>query len=177
MRESNNLNRDDSNLIKPDFKRAQAKALEILNDFGYTEPPVEPDRIAKDLGIRVYFSDFKDEYDKISGFFYAEKNEIYINKSEFPQRQTFTIAHELGHKLLHEDWLKSSNYQVLLREPLPANASDPKEQEANAFAAHLLVPRFMLNKFYKIASIEQLATLFMVSMPVVRSRIQFEYGK
>lgn len=59
MRESNNLNRDDSNLIKPDFKRAQALASSMQKKTKFIL------KIAKDLGIRVYFSDFKDEYDKI----------------------------------------------------------------------------------------------------------------
>jgi len=161
----------------PDFKKAQTKALEILDQFGYTSPPVDPVKIARDLGIRVFFADFKDEDDKISGFFFAEKNEIYINKHEYPQRQTFTIAHELGHKFLHEDWLKSSNYQVLLREPIPSVANDPKEREANAFAAHLLVPRFMLDKYYKIASLDELAKLFVVSVPVIKARLEYEYKR
>jgi Zn-dependent peptidase ImmA (M78 family) len=161
----------------PDFKKAQAKALEILDQFGYTTPPVDPVKIARDLGIRVFFADFKDEDDKISGFFFAEKNEIYVNKHEYPQRQTFTVAHELGHKFLHEDWLKSYNYQVLLREPTPSIAKDPKEKEADAFAAHLLVPKSMLDQYHKFASIEELAKLFMVSIPVIRLRLKFEYGK
>jgi len=160
----------------PDYKKAQLKALEILDKFGYTSPPVDPAKIARDLGIRVYFANFKDEDDKISGFFFAEKNEIYINENEYPQRQTFTIAHELGHKIMHEEWLNSSDYKVLLRNSIN-DSTDPKEKETNAFAAHLLVPRFMLDKYYKIASIEELATLFMVSAPVIRARMQFEYGK
>ena len=160
-----------------DFKKAQSKALEILDTFGYISPPVDPVKIARDLGIRVYFADFKGEDDKISGLFYAEKNEIYVNKNEFPQRQTFTIAHELGHKFLHEEWLKSSSYQVLMRDPTPAALKDPKEKEADAFAAHLLVPRFMLDKYYKLASIEELAKLFAVSIPVIRARMSHEYKK
>lgn len=43
-------------------------------------------------------------------------NEIYVNKNEYPKRQTFTIAHELGHKILHEPWPVSQDYQVLLRD-------------------------------------------------------------
>lgn len=38
----------------PDFKKAQAKALELLDQFGYTTPPVDPVKIARDLGIRVF---------------------------------------------------------------------------------------------------------------------------
>lgn len=160
----------------PDYKNAQQEALKLLDKFGYTFPAVDPARICRDLGIRVYFANFEGDDDKISGFFYGEKNEIYVNQKEYPQRQTFTIAHELGHKIMHEEWLNSSNYKVLLRTSIN-DSEDPKEKEANAFAANLLVPKFMLDKYYKIASIEELATLFMVSAPVIRARIQFEYGK
>jgi len=160
----------------PDFKKAQQEALKLLDKFGYTSPSVDPVKICKDLGIRVFFANFTGDDDKISGFFYGEKNEIYVNEKEYPQRQTFTIAHELGHKIMHEEWLNSSEYKVLLRNSIN-DSNDSKEKEANAFAAHLLVPKFMLDKYYKIASLEELATLFMVSVPVIRARIQFEYGK
>ena len=160
----------------PDYKKAQQEALDLLDKFGYTSPAIDPVKICRDLGIRVYFSDFTGEDDKISGFFYGEKNEIYVNKNEYPQRQTFTIAHELGHKIMHEKWLNSSDYKVLLRNSIN-DSDDPKEKEANAFAAHLLVPKFMLDKYYRIASIEELATLFMVSVPVIRARMRFEYDK
>jgi len=162
-------------MTAPDYKKAQREAIKLLDEFGYTSPAIDPARICKDLGIRVYFAKFTGEDDKISGFFYGEKNEIYINKEEIPQRQTFTIAHELGHKIMHEEWLNSPEYKVLLRKSLGAS-DDPKEKEANCFAANLLVPKFMLDEYYKIASIEELATLFLVSAPVIRARIQFEYN-
>lgn len=161
---------------KPDYDKAKQEALKILDNFGYNTPSVNPIKICRELGIRVYFSDFQDEDDKISGFFHAEKNEIYVNKNEYPKRQTFTIAHELGHKILHEDWLISQEYQVLLRDST-AMIKDFREQEADVFAAHLLVPKFLLDRYYKIASIEELSQLFVVSMPVIKNRIQFEYGK
>lgn len=162
--------------ISPDYKKAQSKALEILKDFGYTSPPIDPVKISRELGVRVYFADFSGEDDKISGFFYAEKNEIYVNKHEYPPRMNFTVAHELGHKLLHEDWLKSSEYQALMRSDLINKANeDPKEREANTFAAHLLVPRAILKEYYKIASIPELAKLFAVSSPVIKARLNYEF--
>jgi Zn-dependent peptidase ImmA (M78 family) len=53
---------------------------------------------------------------------------------------------------------------------------DPIEQEANAFAAHLLVPRAMLEKYRGLASIAELSELFAVSMPVIKNRLRFEFG-
>lgn len=154
---------------KPDFKRAEKEALALLENFGYEKPPINPVDIAEAMGIRVRFVELKGEDDKISGFYYAKEDAIYVNRKEFSLRQTFTIAHELGHKVLHKDWLESSSYQVLLRDQTANPKDDPKEQEANAFAANLLVPKFMLDKYAPIASIPELSTLFMVSKPVIQS--------
>jgi Zn-dependent peptidase ImmA (M78 family) len=89
------------------------------------------------------------------------------------------MAHELGHKLLHSDWIQTSDYQVVFRidSAMDMESKDYREKEADCFADHLLVPKFMLDRYYKIASIEELSVLFAVSMPVIRNRIRTEYGK
>lgn len=161
--------------IKPDWKKSQKEAINLLEEFGITSPPVDPVNIARSLGIKVFFAEFAPEDNSISGLYDADENAVIVNQDEFPPRQTFTVAHELGHKRLHEEWLKSSDYKVLLRDQL-ANSKDPIEQEANNFAAHLLVPKFLLDKYRKIASIKELATLFAVSEPVITFRLKREYG-
>ncbi|HLX54303.1 MAG TPA: ImmA/IrrE family metallo-endopeptidase [Aquella sp.] len=158
-------------MICADYKRAESEAQKLLESLGYTKPPVDPLEIAIELNIPVKFVNFSDEYNNISGFYYYKDNSIYVNKTERPNRQTFTIAHELGHKILHEEWIKSDNYQVLFREQLAIPSKDPKEQEANCFAANLLVPKEMLIMYKDIASIDELSTLFMVSKPVIRNRL------
>jgi Zn-dependent peptidase ImmA (M78 family) len=100
---------------------------------------------------------------------------IYVSEKEHPRRQTFTIAHELGHALLHGKLFEShpEDYQVLLRTPIGAT-KDPLEQEANAFAGHLLVPASLLAKYQRIADNSELARLFNVSEDVIRYRKAFE---
>ncbi len=158
-------------------ERAKNEALRIVNEFGYKEPYVDPVRICRELiGIDVFFADFEGDESAISGFFYHKNNAIYVNKQEYPKRQTFTIAHELGHKMLHEDWVvKTDEYQVLYRDTTKIT-QDWREVEANTFAANLLVPKFMLDRYRKIATVEELATLFVVSMPVIKNRLYTEYG-
>ena len=65
-------------------------------------------------------------------------------------------------------------YKVLMRAPL-GGVKDPLEQEANAFAANLLVPRQFLDRYYRIASSAELARLFIVSEEVIRYRLKLEY--
>ncbi|SPH22713.1 hypothetical protein ASD8599_03458 [Ascidiaceihabitans donghaensis] len=52
---------------------------------------------------------------------------------------------------------------------------EPHEKEASAFAAHLPVPRDLLDP-YRHLSEDSLATLLAVSVPTIRNRISFEYG-
>lgn len=160
---------------KPDYVRVKKAVRDLLSKNGISEPPVDPVKLARRLGVDVFFVEFDKEDKNISGFYDAEDDAIFVNSEEWPLRQTFTVAHELGHKILHEDWAKSSEYRVLLRDQ-DASSSDPIEKEANAFAAHLLVPRFMLNRYWQTMSVEQMSELFAVSVPVIKNRLSIEYG-
>ncbi|MCF0070694.1 ImmA/IrrE family metallo-endopeptidase [Dyadobacter sp. CY261] len=160
--------------MNPDYQRAKSEAYCLLQEFGLEKPPVNPMDIAKRLGVAVSFVEFEKKLNSISGFYDFEEDTIFVNMNEYPLRQTFTIAHELGHRILHAEWARSSDYKVLMREDTATN--DPKEAEANAFAANLLVPRFMLDKYWQGLSASQLSELFVVSVPVIKNRISFEYG-
>ena len=84
---------------KPNHKKAQNSALKLLKECGYVKPPIDPVQIAKMLGIRVHSASFKNT--EVSGLYDFEKNIIYVNNRDNVERQTFTIAHEIGHfKLL-----------------------------------------------------------------------------
>jgi Zn-dependent peptidase ImmA (M78 family) len=164
-------------LIKPNYRRAEREAIKLLNQCGIENPPVNPIEIAEGiLNVPVRFATFRaDESERISGFYDSEDNAIVVNREEFPLRQTFTIAHEMGHKVLHEEWARSSEYQVLLRNPKDRNR-DFREREADAFAANLLMPRFMMDGYYETLSISDLSRLFAVSVPAIQARLSFLYG-
>ena len=49
------------------------------------------------------------------------------------------------------------------------------EQEANVFAANLLMPRKMMD-FYYTLPVEQISRLFAVSVPAVTHRLSYLYG-
>lgn len=161
--------------IKPDYARVKREVRRLHEEFGVTAPPVDPIRISRGVGVTVLFVTFEPEKQNVSGFFDCDERAIFVNRDEYPLRQTFTIAHELGHKILHEEWAKSSDYKVLLRNA-DDQSDDPHEKEANAFAAHLLVPRILLDQYWKRLNVEQLSTLFAVSVPMIKNRLSFEYG-
>ncbi|WP_428989851.1 ImmA/IrrE family metallo-endopeptidase [Methylocapsa aurea] len=163
-------------LTRPDYRKAKSAALELLAQNAILRPPVNPMKLARGMGLEVVFVEFDREDQNISGFYDAEDNTIFVNGDESPLRQTFTVAHELGHKILHEEWAKSGDYRILMRNQSEESANDPKEKEANSFAANLLVPRFMLDEFWPQLGEKELSRLFAVSVPVIKIRLSFEYG-
>lgn len=98
----------------------------------------------------------------VSGFLDIEERTIYVNAKDNFQRRMFTLAHEIGHFILHKDILEKEpgKYELVYRSQTLEGAPDPIEQQANCFAAHLLVPKTMLDKYYHQASIDQLSTIF-----------------
>lgn len=159
----------------PDYQKVKFTAAELLKQFGFTDPPINPITIAGALDVAVKFVNFSGEYEGVSGFYDPKEVAVYVNKTESPLRQTFTIGHELGHHLLHREWAESEAYQVFWRDPNRQN-DDFHEKEANAFSAHLLVPRAMLDRYYPRLNQADLSKLFAVSIPVINNRLALEYG-
>ena len=112
--------------------------------------PVE--MIARSLGIEIKLDKVDDE---LSGFIVRDKGGkraiIGANKSHHEHRRRFTIAHELGHFLLHEGHIihldeNIGALRVNLRNSELARGEDNDEKEANLFAAELLMPAMFLRE-------------------------------
>jgi Zn-dependent peptidase ImmA (M78 family) len=161
-------------LMKPDYRRAEDEAISLLNRSGIFEPPVNPVQIAHTIGVQVNFVNFSGDSEGVAGLYDPAQNAIYVNQGEAGVRQTFTIAHELGHKVLHEEWAKSEAYKVLWRDPT-RQGKDRWEQEANAFAANLLMPRQMVDS-YRDFPLSVIAKIFAVSKDVAGFRLKYLYG-
>jgi Zn-dependent peptidase ImmA (M78 family) len=159
----------------PDYRYVLKEVDRILKENTIIEPPVLPREIAENYGIKVLFAQFPENLSQVMGFFDFERDQIIVNSTDPANRQTFTIAHELGHAIMHKAYLKDNQnaYKVLLRQPMAAQ-KDPIEQEANSFAANLLVPRKMLEQYHKLAGVRELSRLFIVSEDVIRWRLVFE---
>lgn len=71
------------------------------------------------------------------------KGTIGFNPTESKTRQRFTIAHELGHFELHKQdsgLFVDKEFKMLFRDQNSSSGEIRKEQEANAFAAAILMP-------------------------------------
>jgi IrrE N-terminal-like domain len=94
----------------------------------------------------------------LSGLLLPDLGEVWVNAHEareWPGRRRFTIAHELGHWCMHRDrhdpvYCRSTIVEAAEapdpdeRPPLPSH-----EEEANAFAAALLMPARLVQEHYE----------------------------
>jgi len=167
------------------YTKIEQQVAEILLEAGITSAPVAVDQIAKSKGASVVPFELGDE---VSGVLVVEEDRgtIGYNVAHHKNRQRFTIAHELGHFILHLDKGKSKemfvdkDFIIKWRYEKTYTPSEFKhEQEANAFAAALLMPRdFLLNELSKpkyaelseTRLIEDLAKVFDVSVPAMTYR-------
>ena len=79
---------------------------------------------------------------------------IAYNKNDSEHRIRFTIAHEIGHFILHTNnkiFVDSS--RIYFRNQVSSKATDIKEIQANKFASELLVPKkFLLRDLEALTS-------------------------
>lgn len=136
--------------------------------------PIPLGRLAKSLGLEVKLSTLPAGISgeiRPSGSGYV----IKVNRHDSAGRQRFTLAHEIGHYVLHRSEIGSGIADdALYRSKL----SDAREAEANRFAAELLMPYALLQP--QIAALgniplsekaPQLASLFGVSETAMKIRL------
>lgn len=124
------------------YRESRRRAVQVLHMVGADTPPVDVHRIAVELNFDVIPFDFPDI---VSGVTFIEQGvkSIGVNRLHVSTRQRFSIAHELGHYLHgHEAYDKSRIHVEEGRGFLSSH--NRQEQEANEFAAELLMPHFLL---------------------------------
>jgi Zn-dependent peptidase ImmA (M78 family) len=125
------------------YSRIQREADSLLFKHNADRPPIDVKRIAESEGAEISYERLEDE---LSGFFVRGKSNfvIGVNIWHVGTRQRFTIAHELGHYLLHDFDDVHVDRSFRFRSPVSAKAVDIEEIEANTFAAWILIPERML---------------------------------
>lgn len=126
------------------------RLLDQYRDFaGSFDLPVPVESIAEHcLGYDLEITDeglFADP--SFLGGISFETNTIFVNASieDHEGRYTFTIAHEIGHHVLHRDLydeLVADRSQILCREQ---KQKPLIERQADRFAAALIMPRYILS--------------------------------
>lgn len=120
-----------------DYQNARDRAWRILLDLQIDALPVSTSEICRRLGIVVRVGELPGVSDGVSTIMNGVPY-ILVRDSCSPERQRFTVAHEIGHILSGH----VGRYQLVNREP--SAKDNPIEQEANVFAARLLAPACVL---------------------------------
>ena len=155
---------------------------ELLDDIisrHQNQLPIPVMNIAREMGIKVYKSDNWPDY--ISGLIRKDATHggesgyaIYTNANHPPTRRRFTIAHELGHYVLHHALIgEGITDDALYRSRL----GGPLEREANRFAAKLLMPWNLVIELTEkgINTVEALAEKFDVSKSAMSIRLEVPF--
>lgn len=146
-------------------------ARSLLNKYWKGGLPIDPRKIAALEGLKVEACpNFAAK--NLSGELVpdGESAVIKFNPSDSAKRQRFTIAHELGHYVLghgHAFRDPSSHFSM--------SYYDPREVDANQFAAEILMPEMavkVLVKQRKIEDVAELARIFDVSVNAMSYRLK-----
>lgn len=138
------------------------------------DTPVRVGELARELGIEVYTQRLSGG---VSGMLLRDKERggpsgycIIVNAAEPKTRQRFTIAHEIGHYVLHRSSVgEGVKDDFFYRSRL----SNRMEAEANRYAASLLMPMTSIYRLIDqgIADPRELARRFHVSLEAMSIRL------
>jgi Zn-dependent peptidase ImmA (M78 family) len=151
----------------------------LLKAAGIAEPPVDPSRVARHLGVRVQKTDLGSDCSAAL----VRKGDtavIGVHWAHAANRQRFSIAHELGHFQLHTGGTYvDKDIVVRFRNDRSGSGTDGEERDANRFAAALLMPAKWLRDaiehqsfaFGDDSSLAELASHFEVSTQAMSFRL------
>jgi Zn-dependent peptidase ImmA (M78 family) len=134
--------------MPPRYALAKRQAADLLRRARVKKAPIPVEKLAAFLHAEIVLQPFSGE---ISGIVHRNKDGsavIGINSRDAMQRQRFTIAHEIGHLLLHadENLHVDKNFPIGLRNGISGKSVDENEIEANQFAAALLMPADLIKE-------------------------------
>lgn len=155
----------------------------MLAGAGVWRPAVPIADLVSAQGIEIRQGNLGD----VSGLILREgrRTVIGLNDAQTIVRRRFTLAHEFGHFLLHQEIASHSDrsFRVRYRDRVSSEATDLDEIEANFFAASILMPRSFLDNCGASETIDddervqELAVLFGVSGHAMSLRLVNEYRR
>ena len=159
---------------------AEHAARQLLRDSGITNAPTDLVSITNYLNLVVTTEALSSD---VSGMLLrGERSVIAVNSSQSTRRRRFTVAHEIGHFLLHKGVYIDKDTRVNHRDTRASIGIDLDEVQANAFAAELLMPEPLLLREFsarvrkgagsETAIVDDLAEIFDVSRQAMEIRLK-----
>jgi Zn-dependent peptidase ImmA (M78 family) len=176
------------------FKKVQAsieqRAAQVLQEAGVLKAPVDLERVAEYLKVGVHVEPLEH---KVSGVLMVKSGERHalVNATHPASRQRFSLAHELGHLVLHDSAKDRLFVDTSMRMyqrvgaagnenyASPDSTTTPhEEREANRFASALLMPAGLVAEesadldLAEETAVATLARRFAVSEQAMSIRLQ-----
>jgi len=131
--------------------------------------PLNVAAVAEKLGIRIEYVSLEND---LSGILYKDEKDdswvMQVNEDHHPNRQRYTIAHELGHFCLHRHLRRRFEDKIFFR----GGEANKPEWQANDFASAILMPEQKFREKVRsgMTTVDKLAKEFQVSTLALRIR-------
>jgi hypothetical protein len=130
-----------------DLRRQANEFLARHHPDGTIPIPIE-EIVEFQLGMDIVPTPGLHQLLEVDGFISSDLREIRVDQSVYqsrPGRYRFTLAHEIGHSILHADIIRSRSFRTIAEWKTFVNSIPDKEHgwieyQAYAFAGLLLVP-------------------------------------
>ena len=145
------------------------KLLKFAKSRGLDTVPLNVAAVAEKVGIRIEYVSLKNG---LSGILYKDEEDdswvVQVNEDHHPNRQRYTIAHELGHFCLHRHLRRRFEDKIFFR----GGEANKPEWQANDFASAILMPEDKFREMVRsgVSKVEVLAKEFKVSTLALRIR-------
>lgn len=161
------------------IERSRQLVETLIDKRGHDSPPFLPEELAHLMGIKEII---KEDIGEVSAVIIklSDGHKIKVNSKQRLVRQNFSIAHEIGHILFSElnmgKYIKDIATKTFNPHALYRAQSNAMERLCDIAATELLMPdsifrKYLLDFGISINSVEQLADIFMVSVPAAAIRI------
>lgn len=128
------------------FKEELLKLYALIN---YKSGFVDVNKIAAKQGMQVIEEDLPDNVSGALDCRTKEEPIVLLNKHHHLNRKRFSLAHEIGHFVLHKMTGVHMDTKIFLRSDSPSLQGVKIEREANQFAAELLMPELEIRNAWK----------------------------
>jgi len=127
-----------------EVKMTKEEVLKIVDNSFSKGKNIDIISMATTLGINVYSEPMSNDK---SAFLRKEDDTftITVNENHKMERQRFSVAHEIAHFILHNDLIE--NNTCVGRESNAISLDLEKEEEADNFAAEMLMPQKYVEEY------------------------------
>ena len=159
-----------------ELRDIEAKTEALLNvvfgDIETVKLPVDLNRIADHFGLTIKQGSFDD--DEIEGALDRPTNTVFLSEKDSDEKKNFTLAHEIGHYKLHEELKQDVFTMHQLKGLLEKQGKDMCEDQADQFAASLMMPEKLVRALWGPANkdVNLIAKIFGVPTVVATFRLK-----